>query len=184
MSRLPIILLGALAGALACSDRSWLETSDGPGGFTISFPASPKIETQVQPSLASSTTVHTALLERGSEGNLQVVWYDLPDAAAVPGLPPNLLAGADCNSAFSDTDLGFTSRSNGPVPVAGRDGVAYTGTAPSSSKHPRGMWEEDRCLVVGRRLYHLTAVGPDVDEMRATGRRFLGSFSLAPSAGR
>ena len=107
------------------------------------------------------------------------MWYDLLDAAK--GVDASLLASVDCNEPFKDS--GFASVSNRDIAIAGIKGVAFLGTAPRSADHSRGMWQEDRCLVVKQRLYHLTAVGPDTQEMHTMGIRFLDSFSLQSSPG-
>ncbi len=49
--------------------------------------------------------------------------------------------------------------------LVGNAGWLTVRTAPTSSEHPRGGYQEDRCFVVGTRMFHAVGVGPDTDEM-------------------
>ncbi len=62
--------------------------------------------------------------------------------------------------------------------------VEFPGKPTESVQHTVAavtVTEEDRCVVAGGHMFHLTAIGPDQPAIRRDGTRFLDSFALAPN---
>jgi hypothetical protein len=83
----------------------------------------------------------------------------------------------ECASAYVDSV--FREVEHHGTTMQGHPGVILDGTAPRSDTLPQGGWDEHRCYLVGKTMFHLLAVGPDTVESRRDGHRFLDSFALS-----
>ena len=175
-----VLLVFALLSVLgACTKHEpWKEFRSTEFGFRVDLPGTP-VAGVVRPALVPMRPSHTFLLERGANGSLQVSTYELLKAAVPLGAQALKI---DCEYPFSGSKFRITASRE--VALGSVKGLAVTGEAPVSETLPEGGWEEDRCFIVGRRMYHLIAVGPNTESARRDGLRFLDSFALLGPAGR
>ena len=179
LATLGICIALVLLAAACHGSRShpWKSYRAGGGQFTVEMPGTPTVATHPRLTGATMTEVTTVGLDRGPKGSLQVSHYQLlPEAK---GMPNKDLLQTDCMHPFTDSK--FVPGAPTMVKVGPYQAMAIVGTAPRSDSLPNGGWEEDRCVVVAERFYHLIAIGPDDDATRRTGQRFLDSFR--PAAG-
>jgi hypothetical protein len=161
-----------IAVVLSCGHPidPWAEYRSEPGRFRVELPGVPKLGTHQTVTLPAPTTSYQALLERGERGSFQVSYYDLSmdlESAAESG------AKLDCLSAAGDV---WTIADQHPQKLGAAPGYAITVTAPISDHLPNGGYGQDRCFVVGQRMYHLTAVGPNTIDQKRDTEHFLESF--------
>lgn len=163
-----------MAMVLGCGHRvdSWGDYKSEPGRFQVELPGVPKLGTHQTVTLPAPTTSYQALLQRGARGSFQVSYYDL---TADLGSAAESAAKLDCLSAVGDV---WTIANEHAQKLGTAPGYAITVTAPTSDDLPDGGYDQDRCFVVGQRMYHLTAVGPNTAEQRRDTQRFLDSFRV------
>lgn len=169
------ICVGLALLPLAChnsADKAWRTYNSGDGKFTIEMPGTPRVNVEMRPTPPKPTEVVTVLLDRGAQGSLQLSHYQLlPEAK---GMPIKDLLQTDCMHPFTDSK--FVPGAPTMIKVGPYQAMSIVGIAPHSDSLPNGGWEEDRCVIVGQRFYHLIAIGPDNAATRRTGQWFLDSF--------
>jgi len=159
--------------AFACQEPpTWERFESAVVGFAVEFPKKPTVKTEQQLTGLTMTEVEIVGVDRGPRGQLQVSSYLLAIGAAE--LPVESMLQLDCMAAYQDSK--FIPGSPRKVMLAGQEGVAVTGIAPRSPSLPNGGWSEDRCAILGDRMVHLIAIGPDDAETRSDGARFLDSL--------
>jgi hypothetical protein len=137
------------------------------------MPGAPEIGTQTTVTLPAPTESHTFLVKRGTRGSFQVSYYEL--SMQLAGDVIHSAEKLDCSSGLGGV---WTKSAEHAQPLGAAQGYAVIATAPTSDSLPDGGYEEDRCFVIGRRMYHLIAVGPNTPAQQRDAGRFLSSFQL------
>ncbi|PCC68613.1 hypothetical protein SAMN02745121_05287 [Nannocystis exedens] len=174
------LALVPLLASLACQDPAptWQPFESRTAGVAVEFPGAPTVTVEQQLTLPVVTEVERVVLDRKSRGMLQVTSYVLLPA---PGVPVESLLRIDCEAASLESK--FVPEPHRELTIAGQEAIAVTGIAPPSASLPSGGWQEDRCVVLGGRMIHLMAIGPNDAETRRDGARFLDSIRpLSPPA--
>lgn len=163
------LLVGACRGG---EGPAWQKYEAADGSFSVEFPGRPTASSRQDPTSFLLTTVHTIVLNRGPVGILQVAHYDLLKEAQELPVEPWLKI--DCLQPYTSSNF----RPTEPVgrSIGGRPAIAITGIAPKSDSLPNGGWQQNVCVVIGERMYHLIAIGPDNQTTRQDADRFMGSF--------
>lgn len=164
----------ALFAVLGCSHGdTWTEYRSEPGRYRVEFPGTPELRDHKTVTLPTITTSYQAVLSRGRRGELQVSYYDLVVDAPVAADFAKTAEKIDCSSA---AERGWTVEATREPQLGSASGYETTGTKPTSEDLPDGGLIQDRCFVIGRRMYHLTTVGPNTADQRRDSARFLDSF--------
>jgi len=175
-SRLAIAMAVAIVFVGACKGGGW--STYGGDGFRVDVPAAPEVSTEKQLTGATFTEVHRIVVKGGARGYLQVVFYTVD-------VPHDAVASAeklDCEYPYTKSK--FVADASRDLQISGAPAVGISGTAPPSESLPNGGFEEDRCVIVGTRMYHAMAIGPNTDSSRADLHRFLDSFAIdSPAVG-
>lgn len=173
----PSLALVPLLASLACQDPApaWLPFESRTAGVAVEFPGTPTVTVEQQLTPPTMTEVERVNLDRKSRGQLQMSSYVLLPA---PGVPVESLLRIDCLAPFEGSK--FVAGDPRKLVLAGQEALAVTGIAAPSASLPSGGWEEDRCVILGGRMIHLMAIGPNDAETRREGARFLDS--LRPAA--
>ncbi|MCY1060077.1 hypothetical protein [Nannocystis sp. SCPEA4] len=168
------LALVSLLASLACEDPApaWQPFESRTAGIAVEFPGTPTVTVEQQITLPTVTEVERVVFDRKSRGMLQVSSYVLLPTG---GIPVESLLRIDCLVAF-DAGSKFVAETPRKLAIAGQEAIAVTGIAPPSPSLPNGGWEEDRCVILGGRMIHLMAIGPNDAETRRDGTRFLDSL--------
>lgn len=171
--------LALLPVALGCGRHDpWRPYVSKTGGYRVSLPGAP-VESTTPAVPPISTETKRLLVDRHAAGMFQVVSYELTGAADMSPETVDDALKVDCLHPFDGSS--FTIDRVQAQPLSGHPGVSVTGRAPRSESLVNGGWEEDRCLLVGTRLYHLIGVAPDTPAGQADVAHFLDSFALESS---
>lgn len=160
----------ALFAMLGCSHSDpWAEYRSEPGRYRAEFPGKTELKSQQTPSLPP-TTSYQAVVDRGARGDFQVSYYEL--AVVTPDLAKSAIK-LDCGMA---NERGWTAVATSEPKLGDVTGFQTDAVIPVGAGFPEGGFEQDRCFVIGSRMYHLTTVGPDTADQRRDSARFLDSF--------
>lgn len=171
---------------VACSSKAeWTPFSSADGHFTVELPGTPEVEAPkpgLQPgrggvTIGTEGQPHIVRLAYAG-GFLQVSYYDLLGLG--DRITDDTRVSAATLDCTGDTSGPFVVTDSHARRLGGIAGWRVVRTAPRSSEHPRGGYQEDRCFVVGTRMLHAMGVGPDTDEMKHAIAHFLDSFEVAP----
>ncbi|WAS96601.1 hypothetical protein [Nannocystis punicea] len=174
------LALVPLLASLACQDPApvWQPFESYRAGIAVELPGTPTVTLEQQLTLVTMTAVERVVFDRKSRGQLQVSSYEL---LSTDGVPVEAMLKTDCLAPFQGSK--YVSEAPRKLVLAGQEAVAVTGFAPPSATLPNGGWEEDRCVILGGRMIHLFAIGPNDEETRRIGTRFLDSLRpLSPTA--
>jgi hypothetical protein len=174
------LALVPLLASLACQDPApaWQPYESRTAGVAVEFPGTPTVTVEQQLTLPTVTEVERVAFDRKARGQLQVSSYAL---LPTDGVPVESLLKIDCLAPFQGSK--YVAETPRKLVLAGQEAIAVTGLSPPSATLPNGGWEEDRCVILGGRMIHLIAIGPNDEETRRIGTRFLDSLRpLSPTA--
>ncbi len=161
-----------LFALLGCSHGDAWSKYEAPDHlFAVELPGAPKVFTKPTAEIPP-TTVQRFLVERGDRGSFQVATYVV--AMELTGETAEAGAKLDCLGAI--TDSGYAIEDQHVITLGTARGVAITAASTKT-------YEEQRCLIAGKRMFHLVAVGPNDAAMRADAKHFVDSFAIEGSFG-
>lgn len=169
-----LVAVVAVAGCKSSDHTRWSRYHSADGLFSVEFPGKPVVSSKTRLTGLAVTKIHTIKLERGSAGIVQLTHYQMVQESK--DVKDARLMNIECNAPHKESS--FRARKPKPRALAGRPGVVITATAPRSSSLPNGGFEQEGCVIVGMRMYHLIAVGPDDAATRKAATRFLSSFQV------
>ena len=173
---LPAMRCGLLlaAATLACSHQSWQELRPVDGRFRVELPGTAVERIQKTITLPTTTDSHVFLVERGARGSFQVAYYEL--TLELDPATWERTAKLDCTSPYAGGTFEITAQQ--PRRLGTAVGFDVTGEAPKSETLPDGGFEEDRCFIAARRMFHVMAIGPNTADERRDVARFMDSFQI------
>lgn len=172
-----MLVLSVVACTPAPEAAPWVRHEVREANYRVEFPTAPTVTRESTPTGPTITEVDVARLDRGPKGMLQVSHFELavsPYEIAKAGLDLEPLMRTEC--LYPTEGSKFVAGTPRRMTLGGQPGIGVTAHAPASESLPKGGWEEDRCVVVNGRMFHLIAIGPDDEATRREGQRFLDSF--------